>query len=35
MMTLSRCDGEVEVALVVDNSEKAREVLGSDLVLAA
>lgn len=35
MMTLSRCDGEVEVALVVDDSEKARTVVGADLVLAA
>jgi hypothetical protein len=35
MMTLSRCDGELEVALVVDDSDRARTILGSDLVLAA
>lgn len=35
MMTLSRCDGEVEIALVVDDAGRAREILGGDLVLAA
>ena len=34
-MTLSRCDGEMEVALVVDDAQRARDVLGRDAVLAA
>jgi hypothetical protein len=33
MMTLGRCEGEVEVALVVDDSAKARQTLGTEAVL--
>ena len=33
MMTLGRCDGDVEVALVVDDSAKARRTLEADAVL--
>jgi hypothetical protein len=33
VMTVGRCDGDVELALVVDDAAKAREIIGSDRVL--
>jgi len=35
MMTVSRCDGAMEVAIVVDDSEEARRVLGQETQLVA
>ena len=35
MLTLSRCDGEMEVAIVVDDSEHARRILGQEAALVA
>ena len=35
MMTVSRCEAEIEIALVVDDADKAREILGRDTVVAA